>query len=75
VYSTVEAIWKDDHLEPLEDIKKGKNIRYLITVIEESDLHPVVHKKDFGFEKAQVVLKHYKGTLSDVVIEERRQQR
>jgi len=75
MYSTVEAIWKDDHLEPLEDIKIGKNIRYLITVIEESDLHPVIkkNKKNFGFKKAQEVLKDFKGALSDTVIEERRQ--
>ncbi len=72
MYSTVEAVWKDDHLEPLENIKKGKNIRYLITVIEESDLHPVIKKKHFGFEKSQELLKHFKGDLSDAVIEERR---
>lgn len=72
MYSTIEAIWKDGHIEPLEDIKKGKNIRYLITVIDDPDSHPIRDKKKFGFDKAQEVLKHLKGALSDAVIEERR---
>lgn len=73
MYSTIEAIWKDGHIEPLEDIKKGKNIRYLITVIDDPDSQSVRGKK-FGFDKAQEVLKDLKGALSDAVIEERRQE-
>jgi hypothetical protein len=37
MYSTVKAVWKDDHLEPLEKIKTGENISYLVTVIDNSE--------------------------------------
>jgi len=73
MYRTVEAVWKDDHLEPLEEIKTGKNVRYLITVIEdESESQAPVKRKEFGFKRAQAILKNFTGSLSDAVIEERK---
>ena len=73
MYATVEAVWRDDHLEPLEKIKTGENIRYLVTVIEESgsDSDFSTEKGSFGFAKAQTILKSYTGSLGDAVIKER----
>lgn len=76
MYRTVEAVWKDNHLEPLEEIKTGENVRYLITVIEDKrEMPPPIEREDFGFEKAQEILKHFTGSLSDAVIEERDKER
>jgi len=76
MYPTVEAVWKDNHLEPLESIKVGKNLRYLITVIDDGTEKQSSEKnKRFGFIQAQKVLKHYTGSLSTAVIEERERAR
>jgi hypothetical protein len=75
MYTTVKAVWKGDHLEPLEAIKTGKNIRYLITVIDDREKQRPEESEAFGFIKAQEILKHYAGSLSDAVIDEREQAR
>ncbi len=76
MYSTVKAIWKGDHLEPLESIKMGKNISYLITVIDDRKEKPQHEiNEGFGFIKAQKILSHYSGSLSDSIIDEREQAR
>ncbi len=76
MYSTVEATWKDNHLEPLEAIKTGKNFRYLITVIDDDkENYPSSEGSEYGFSKAQGILKNYTGSLSDAVIEEREKTR
>jgi hypothetical protein len=72
MYSTIKAVWKDNHLEPLEAVKTGKNISYLITVIDDRKEKPAHEEnKEFGFIKAQKVLKNYVGSI----IEEREQAR
>jgi len=63
-------------LEPLESIKVGKNLSYLITVIDDGKEKQTSEKNEqFGFMQAQEVLKHYTGSLSSAITEEREQAR
>jgi hypothetical protein len=73
MYPIVEAVWQNDHLEPLEEIKTGKNISYLVTVIDhnQSEDQKAEPNRGYSFEKSQEILKNYTGMLSDAVIDER----
>lgn len=75
MYSTVKGVWRDNHLEPLEAIKTGKDISYLITVIDDRKKKLSEDSEGFGFTKAQEILRHYAGSLSDSIIDERKQAR
>ena len=64
----------DGRLELDEPVVTDKPIKVIVTFLEEAK-DPKPDKKDirerFSFDKARELLKDYKGSLSDAVIEER----
>ncbi len=71
---SVKGTYKDGRVIIQEGIKTEKPIRVIVTFLEEVKT-PVEEKLDiskFSFKKAKKLLESYKGSLSDAIIEERR---
>ncbi len=72
---SVKGIYKDGRVIIQEGIKTEKPISVIVTFLEEVKA-PVEEKLDiskFSFKKARKLLESYKGSLSDAIIEERRE--
>jgi len=72
---SVKGTYKDGRVIIREDIKTEKPVNVIVTFLEEVKA-PVEKKLDmskFSFKKARKLLESYKGSLSDAIIEERRE--
>ena len=73
---TVRGIYKNGKIKLEESLSFNKVIRVIVTFLDEEKEKNTKSKKlswhDFSFNKAQKLLKDYKGSFSDAVIEERR---
>ena len=71
---SVKGIFKDGKVIIDEEIKVEKPIQVIVTFLEELET-PILEKIDltqFSFEKAKNLLKNSKESLSEVIIDERR---
>ena len=71
---SVKGTYKDGRVIIREGIKTEKPVNVIVTFLEEVKT-PVEEKLDiskFSFKKARKLLESYKGSLSDAIIEERR---
>ena len=71
---SVKGTYKDGRVIIREKIKTEKPVNVIVTFLEEVKA-PVQEKLDLGkfsFKKAKKLLESYKGSLSEVIIEERR---
>ena len=71
---TVLGTYKDGKIE-LDKVFSFENpVKVLVTFLEEvnSDSEKPLKLSDFSFAESQEILKDYKGSFSDAVIEERR---
>ena len=70
----VKGTYKDGKISIKEKIKTSKPMNVVVTFLEEVQT-PAVKKLDlkkFSFKKTKALLAGYEGSLSDVIIEERR---
>lgn len=70
----VQGVYKNGKILLKEKIKTDKPINVIVTFMEDVEL-PVPGKPDlkkFSFNRSKELLKNYKGSLSNAVIEERR---
>lgn len=71
---SVKGTYKDGRVIIQEEIKAEKPVNVIVTFLEEVKM-PVKEKLDiskFSFKKARKLLESYEGSLSDAIIEERR---
>lgn len=70
----VKGIYKDGKVFIPEEIKTDKPIDVIVTFLEDVKIKGVkkVDINKFSFKKAKELLSSFKGSLSDVIIEERR---
>jgi hypothetical protein len=71
---SVKGTYKDGKISIKEKIKTNKPMDVVVTFLEEVHT-PAVKKLDlnkFSFKKAKALLAGYEGSLSDVIIKERR---
>jgi hypothetical protein len=74
---TVKGIYKEGIVILPENIKFDKEVDVLVTFLEEIEQKRRPKKslkKQFSFKKSQALLKDFKGSLCEAVIEERRSQ-
>ncbi len=71
----IKGVYDNGRISFKEKVKTSRPVNVVITFLEEdveiSDSKQIDLKK-FSFEKSRELLKNYKGSLSDAVIEERR---
>jgi hypothetical protein len=75
--TTLKGIYQNGQIKLEKEFSSDKPLEVIVTFlqepIEKSDLEEKYLKWEvFGFDKAQEILKDFKGSLSDDVIEERR---
>ncbi|MBI5788998.1 MAG: hypothetical protein HZA78_09110 [Candidatus Schekmanbacteria bacterium] len=70
----IKGVYKNGKLSLQKEIKTTKSVNVIVTFLEE--IEPVVSQgvdlRKFSFDKSRQLLKDYKGSFSDAVIEERR---
>jgi hypothetical protein len=73
---TVKGIYKKGVVILPDTARFDKEIDVLVTFLEEIEQKRPQKslKKRFSFKKSQTLLKNYKGSLSEAIIEERRSQ-
>lgn len=73
---TVKGIYDHGRIKMIQDVKFDKTINVLITFLEDFEIQNVIQKreKSFSFKKSKKLLKNYKGSLSQAVLDERRSQ-
>jgi len=73
----IEGTYQNGHITLTKKIKTSKPVRVIITFLEEieSSAKKGLKPSDFSFSKSRKALKNFKGSLSDAVIEERRNER
>lgn len=71
---TVKGVFVNEKIILEKKIKSKKQIKVLVTFLEdiEKTSSKSIGLKRFSFAKSKKFLKDYKGSLSDAVIEERR---
>jgi len=71
---TVKGVYDQGKIKLNQDVKFKKVINVLITFLEDSDVQDKMSpiKNTFSFKKSKELLKNYKGSLSQAVVEERR---
>ncbi len=70
----IKGIYENGKISLPEKVKTSKPVKVIVTFLEDIET-PVSRKLDlkrFSFNKARELLKGYKGSLSNAVIEERR---
>ena len=70
----IKGIYENGKISLQEKVKISKPVNVIITFLEdvEKPLSGIIDLRKFSFNKSRELLKNYKGSLSDVVIEERR---
>lgn len=72
---TVKGIYQDGKISLQQHVRYPAPIQVIVVFLD--DLEPIEPKKQvrktFSFRQSRELLKTYKGSLSDAVIEERRQ--
>lgn len=71
---SVKGIFKDGKVIIQEYVKTENEVNVIVTFLEDVKAN-VVRKLDiekFSFKKSREMLRNYKGSLSDAIIEERR---
>lgn len=68
--TTISGTYYNGQLKLEKPIKTKKPVKVTVTFEEESKIYLVL--SDFSFLESQELLKDYKGSFSDEVIEERR---
>lgn len=71
---SVKGIFKDGKVIIQEAVKTENEVNVIVTFLEDVKA-TVVRKLDiekFSFKKSKDILRNYKGSLSDAIIEERR---
>ena len=70
----VKGIYSDGKIELQDQVKIKKTVPVIVTFLD--DIEPPTREKialdSFSFAKAREILKDYHGSISDAVIEERR---
>ncbi len=70
----IKGVYKNGKVSLQKEIKTAKSIEVIVTFLE--DVEVTVSKgldlRKFSFNKSRELLKDYKGSLSDAVVEERR---
>ncbi len=70
----VRGIFENGEIKLLTSVESEKKVDVIITFLDE--VNSISEKKvdlsKFSFKKSRALLKNYKGSLSDAVIEERR---
>ena len=71
---TVKGVYDKGKIKLDQDVKFNKVVNVLITFLEDSDIQDKIpsRKNTFSFKKSKELLKNYKGSLSQAVVEERR---
>jgi len=71
---TIKGVYDQGRIKFNQDVKFNKVINVLITFLEDSDVQDKMpsRKNTFSFKKSKELLKNYKGSLSQAVVEERR---
>ncbi len=71
---TVKGVYDRGVVKLDQDVKIKKAVNVLITFLDDSEIqHEIPPKRnDFSFRKSKELLKNYKGSLSQAVLEERR---
>lgn len=70
----VKGVYRDGRVVISREVKTDRPVNVVVTFLEEI-MEPVEKKLDinkFSFKKAKELLGNFKGSLSDVIIEERR---
>ena len=70
----IEGTYANGHVTLNRKIKTSKPVKVIITFLEEIEATAKTGLKitDFSFSKTRKLLKNFKGSFSDAVIEERR---
>ncbi len=71
---TVKGVYDQGKIKLSQDVKFKKVTNVLITFPEDSDTEEIapLKKATYSFKKSRQLLKDYKGSLSQAVVEERR---
>ena len=71
---TVKGVYDQGKIKLNQDVKFNKVINVLITFLEDPDKQDEIQsrKNNFSFKESKELLKSYKGSLSQAVLEERR---
>ena len=74
--TAVSGIYQNGYLKLDEDYISNEPVKVIVTFLEEiqSNSDKVLSFSDFSFAKSQKILENFKGSFSDAVIEERRQE-
>jgi hypothetical protein len=72
---TVKGIYQDGKISLQQQVHYKTRVKVLVTFLDDRESVPTKQpgRKTFSFRQAREQLKQYKGSLSDAVIEERRQ--
>ena len=68
---SVRGIFENGKLRLNEKIDIPKPVEVIVTFLDNVHSEKKINLKQFSFTKAQEILKNYKGSLSDAIIEER----
>lgn len=72
----VAGIYQNGQIKLEQEIPSQKPLKVIVTFLDEPANTPEkrgLQWSDFSFDKSREALKNYKGSLSDAVIEERRE--
>jgi hypothetical protein len=71
---SVKGVYENGEVKLKEKVPIHRKIPVIITFIEDVEEDEVqgLNLRDFSFNRSREILKDYKGSLSDAVIEERR---
>lgn len=70
----IQGIYENGKLILSEEIKTNKPLKVIITFLEEVPVEAIanIDLSKFSFNESRRILKEFKGSLSDAVIDERR---
>jgi hypothetical protein len=73
---TIKGIFKGGEIKLHQEVKFDKQVDVLVTFLDdvEAKTKKPAGKKVYSFKASRNLLKDYKGSLSDAVVEERRSQ-
>jgi len=71
---TVETVYRNGLIELPANMKFNQSMRVLVVFIEELNSKPKL-KHQFSFSKSLELTKNCKGTISDLLVEERRNEK
>ena len=73
----VKGLYKDGNIKLSKNIQYNKEIEVIVTFLDDENKDDkyddsILNIDDFSFNRAQNILKEYKGDISDALLEERR---